>query len=213
MSAPRVSSLLDLDALMPAPDLRRGKSATDAVSTIPPYPGENPIPNASTGYHKANSGAASGDGIPTIPVIPAENTGIDDERLTKYQVSPAAVAMILAWSERKSATDETLMRALRSLGNHPPAEQAARWSRACERAGLRPWRVLHTESAGTGEECTGCRHFDSFADHVEGTRRRFHWRCALGYPVFELWRWCGLMLIAPPECASYERHTIPNREA
>ena len=33
----------------------------------------------------------------------------------------------------------------------------------------------------------------------------------LGYPVYELWRWSGLMLIAPPDCTRYERHTIPKR--
>lgn len=196
--------LLDLDSLMP-------DGGAPAGEKIPDYPGPNSIPNASTGYHKPSNGRPCGDGIPTIPIIPVENAWVGVEAARKPRISPAAIALVIAWCERKGVDSATQIEALQSLEAHTPCEQVAIWSQACESVGVKPWRVWHMESPGHGEECTACQHFGSFADSVEGTRRRFFWRCNLGYPVYELWRWSGLMLIAPPDCTRYERHTIPER--
>jgi hypothetical protein len=40
---------------------------------IPVYPGQNPIPNALTGYHKCSNTKPCSVCIPTIPIIPAKN--------------------------------------------------------------------------------------------------------------------------------------------
>jgi hypothetical protein len=211
MSAPSRSPLLDLDALMPTTSPLPGNEAKDAVTGIPVYPGQNPMPKALTGYQETNNGNRSSDAIPVIPLIPVEKACREAEPPHVFPVSPAAVALVFAWCRHKGFTTEDRAEALKSLDEVPPGEQVARWVQACQNVGIRPWRVWHSESAGKGYECTGCRFFDSFADSVEGSRRFFHWRCSLGYPVFELWRWAGLMLIAPPECSSFERYTIPDR--
>ena len=194
--------LLDLDALMAG-------SGNPAI--IPDNPGNIPIPDALTGYQKPSNGKACEATIPTIPIIPVENARVGGEGLEIHRISPAAIALLLAWCEHKGMDSEGQLEALQSLKDDTPGEQVARWSQACESVGLMPWHVWHLKSPGQGTECTACQHFGSFADSVEGTRRRFFWRCNLGYPVYELWRWSGLMLIAPPDCTRYERHTIPKR--
>ena len=195
-------SLLDLDSLMAG----SGKAAT-----VPACPAEVPIPNALTGHKKPSNGKACGAVVPTVPTVPTENERVGGEEAEINRISPAAIALLMAWCEHKNMDSEGQLEALQSLKNDTPGEQVARWSQACESVGLKPWRVLHLESPGQGTECTACQHFGSFADSVEGTRRRFFWRCNLGYPVYELWRWSSLMLIAPPDCNRYERHTIPKR--
>jgi len=196
--------LLDLDSLMP-------KDAEGDEQIIPVYPGTNTIPNALTGYHKPSNGKPCSGGIPIIPIIPVENAGEGGNVPEKHRIHPAAIALVIAWCEHKGVDLAAQIDTLQSLEVHPPGEQVAMWSQACESVGVKPWRVWHMVSPGHGDECTACQHFGSFVDSVEGTRQRFFWRCNLGYPVYELWRWSGLMLIAPPDCTRYVRHTITAR--
>ena len=150
MSAPGGSPLLDLDALMPSPLPLPGNVEKDAVTAIPVYPGQNPIPNALSGCQEPKNSKAFGDSIPVIPIIPVKNTGRGTETPQVFPVSPAAATMVIAWCKRKEKDRETRTDALNSLEESPPGEQVAMWSQACQNAGILPWRVWHLKSPGKG---------------------------------------------------------------
>ncbi len=51
-----------------------------------------------------------------------------------------------------------------------------------------------------------CVHLDSILDYVEGDeRRRYRWKCKRGYLILEYGRATERIMLAPPECESWER--------
>ncbi|WP_374510555.1 hypothetical protein [Niveibacterium sp.] len=106
-----------------------------------------------------------------------------------------------------AASAAEVVEALRTLHDFPPAEQQRMWSDACEARGLVPWRLLTFPAVEQEHDCMGCAHLASASGPlIEGDRRRFRWRCGLGYPVREVARASERIITAPPECASWDRY-------
>lgn len=215
--------MLDWDALMPADD---AASRTVEAGTGAVVPGKTAnVPHA-MGRLEASNGKASSDILGAVPNVPSKNVeeGIEaapagergegkhlrarreDRPIHPHQVSPSAVLLCLAWCNRKRTPDARRWLALARLDRRPPGEQVRVWSRLCRRIGLKPWQVLAQPTAGEGKDCTFCRHFVQVVDRIPGRdRREFHWSCGLGYLILELGRATERILIAPPECESWER--------
>ena len=104
---------------------------------------------------------------------------------------------------------EELSDLLTGLCSMTPDEQAKGWAHSCQDAGLDPWRVVHQQSYGEGQECTGCKNLASRYESLPRTRRRFFWRCELHYQMFEHYQGGERVLIAPLECKDWERRPLP----
>ena len=122
-----------------------------------------------------------------------------------YQWNPAAVLLCLAYCRKVEATREEMAGAVVDLATLPPAEQVRMWHEACRQVGIKPHHVLNLKSPGEGADCMGCRHLASVTDHMPGDRRRFRWACGQGYLQLEYGRHTERILLAPPECESWER--------
>ncbi len=136
--------------------------------------------------------------------LASENEGSS----VSYPLNPAAVCLVVAACKRspRNLTPEDMGRHILSLHRLSPAEQVRHWHGVCLKQGLAPWRVLSFDSPGEGKDCGMCVHLDSILDHVEGDERRcYRWACKLGYLILEYGRATERIMLAPPECESYER--------
>lgn len=155
------------------------------------------------------SGAGPGDGSETSAA--GGGAGLDFLRARKskgagrHRLSPAAVVMLIAWCDHTKMDRADRIDLLEALRDMPPGEQVAVWHRACEGVGLQPWKLLNLPAPDTGEDCCSCAHLVSRTFQLDGSRRRFHWGCALGYLLHEYGRGSERIWIAPPECDRFER--------
>jgi hypothetical protein len=60
----------------------------------------------------------------------------------------------------------------------------------------------------TGMECSGCDHLEMRDEILSGTRRRFWWRCRLGYELLEGRRYGERVTISPPECNQFTQWNV-----
>jgi hypothetical protein len=63
---------------------------------------------------------------------------------------------------------------------------------------------LSETSACEGVDCSGCDRLEMRAEAIAGTRRRFFWKCLEGYRLLEGRNYGERVILAPPECASFE---------
>ncbi len=202
----------------------------NSCANVPACPGENrPVSHLATCDNTLNTNNNNAN-VPDVPDVPAKNQrgscstsengahggGAELENLASenegssvsYPLNPAAVCLVVAACEKspRNPTPEEMGRHILSLHRLPPAEQVRHWHGVCRKQGLLPWRVLSFESPGEGEDCGMCVHLDSILDYVEGDdRRRWHWACKLGYLILEYGRATERIMLAPPECQSWER--------
>jgi hypothetical protein len=146
---------------------------------------------------------ATGGGQEVENLAP-ENQGA----IVSHPLHPAAVCLMVAACEKaRKTTPEEIGKQVLSLHYLTPTEQVRHGHAACLAKGVAPWRVLAFESPGEGKDCGMCVHLHSILDHVEGDRRRcYRWACKLGYLILEYGRATERIMLAPPECKSWERH-------
>lgn len=178
------------------------------------------------GQDKASNGAAFGDFLASVPVVPPkkQGTGKEPEEIAgaaavpqafraevrekgnySYRANPAAVLLLMAWARVKQATPEERAALLLDLENLPPADQVRQWHGACIQDGLKPWQVLCLPAPLSGDDCTMCKHLGSREEAIGEDRRRFHWACNQGYLILEHGRGTERLYVAPPECDIWER--------
>ncbi len=191
--------------------------------SVPPCPSEKAACPTQLGQRKANAHAGFGGFVPVVPVVPVKKQGAgyfdtagaagrplslraqNDGQGSRYALNPAAVALLLAWCERAEVTQDERLAALDGLATLPPGEQVQAWASQCQAQRLNPWTLLHPVAPQEGMDCSQCAHLVSQQFNLEGSRRRFHWCCALGYQIHEYARGAERVWIAPPECGGYER--------
>jgi hypothetical protein len=77
-----------------------------------------------------------------------------------------------------------------------PADMPPKQADAAEAAVARP-------AALSGHDCSGCANLQMRDEAVQGTRRRWWWRCRSGFALLEA-RWYGQrVLSAPAECDQF----------
>jgi hypothetical protein len=168
------------------------------VPVVPVVPAKNQEGGCSTSENGAHGGGAAEKNFAP------ENEGSS----VSYPLNPAAVCLVVAACERspRKPTPEQMGQHILSLHRLPPAEQVRHWHGVCRQQGLLPWRVLSFESPGEGKDCGMCAHLDSILDYVEGDERRhYRWACKRGYLILEYGRATERVMLAPPECGSWER--------
>ena len=151
------------------------------------------------------------DPVNTAPGGGAEVKNLAPENEGKsvsHPLHPAAVCLVVAACEKAwKTTPEEIGKQVLSLHHMTPTEQVRHGHAACLAKGVAPWRVLAFESPGEGKDCGMCTHLHSILDHVDGDkRRRYRWACKLGYLILEYGRATERIMLAPPECGSWERH-------
>jgi len=168
------------------------------VPVVPVVPAKNQWGSCSTSENGAHGGGAE------VKNLASENEGPG----VSYPLNPAAVCLVVAACERspRNLTPEDMGLHILSLHRLPPAEQVRHWHGVCRKQGMLPWRVLSFESPGEGKDCGMCVHLHSILDYVAGEdRRRYRWACKLGYLILEYGRATERIMLAPPECKSWER--------
>jgi len=212
--------MLNWDALITA---GAGQS-TPEVSH--PVPVESASVPPQVGQAKANNGKASSGFFASVPVVPLKKQGKGNEQeeiagaaampqtfraevrekgIDSYQAYPAAVLLVLAWSQHKQITKDERAGLLLDLENLPPADQVKHWHGVCVRDGLKPWQVLCMPAPMSGDDCTMCKHLTTRHEALGDDRQRYHWACSLGYLILEHGRGTERIWIAPTECKSWER--------
>ena len=199
-------------------------------AVVPVCPSQKPGLSQSAGQPKPSIHAGFLGGVPVVPVVPplkqgaaclagenhppgegrrkvfcAENEGGGEHLQQQYPASPSALLLALAWCRQMRVSREEAAALLLDLGSQPPADQVRHWHGVCVAAGLAPWQVLNLPSQGEGTDCSCCAHLGSVAERIEGERRQFRWACKLGYLILEYGRHTERILLAPPECRSWER--------
>ena len=202
----------------------------EKAAFVPACPGNKPPLSRLGAHDKPLNNIDNVTSVPVVPVVPAvfqggscstpengahgggaaeKNFAPENEGPSvSYPLNPAAVCLVVAACERslRGLMPEDMSKHILSLHRLPPAEQVRHWHGVCLKQGLLPWRVLSFESPGEGKDCGMCVHLDSILDYVEGDdRRRWHWACKLGYLILEYGRATERIMLAPPECHSYER--------
>jgi len=217
--------MLDWDKITPSRRDDPGQDSTNDINqSVPACPGKNSTCPGSPGQGRTSNGAALGVIVPAVPAKKQrdgreteENSAgggvaandfaseMKDLRLRRYPINPVAVALLLAYTEKVHALSEEVIALLESLLSLPPGEQVRKWWQACLNERLKPWHLIHLPTSGEGMECTGCSHIDLIDDRGQGGRGLFHWSCKLGYLIHETGRYAERILIAPPECHSFEQ--------
>jgi hypothetical protein len=220
--------MLDWDRITPERrDIPEQDSTTEPGRDVPACPGKNGACPGNAIPLEANNGEAFGGVVPAVPVVPAKNQGkgkefeesgaggvvaanhfaseIQAKGVERQPINHVAVVLLLAYSEKVQASLEEILAALTSLRTLPPGEQVRTWWQACLSEKLKPWRLIHLPTSGEGMECTGCSNINLVSDRVPGSRGMFHWSCKQGYLIHETGRYTERILIAPPECKSFER--------
>lgn len=193
---------------------------TESLSECPGVPVTHP---ECPGQHEHDNDLNYKDNncfVPAVPAVPEKNTrdgkeimeisrdgGVAAEKFRgrKHRMNALAAVLAVAYCESVGASNEEIMAALSGLRRHPSGDQFRIWWNACLGGKLDPWKELHGPTLGEGMECGSCKHIDSVASYVAGTRRRFHWSCKLGYMIHEHGYALERVLIAPPECQSWEQ--------
>lgn len=220
--------MLDWDSITPETrDVPGQDTNAEPGQSVPACPGENSTCPGKPGQPRANNGAAYGWFVPAVPAVPAkkqrdgtepEENGagggvaandfaseMKDIRTKFHPVNAVAVVLLVAYVDKVGASPDEIGAALAALRTMPPGEQVRQWWQACLGEKLKPWRLIHLPTPGEGMECTGCRNIALINDRVPGSRGQFHWSCKLGYLIHETGRYTERILIAPPECQSFER--------
>ena len=170
------------------------------------------------GHAKSSNDAASGGNTPNAPNAPSKKQGEDKEATktdaagaaapsdfcAQYPVNPAAVFLAFAWLEKIGGDMEELGDLVSGLRSMEPGEQVKAWAYSCRDVGIDPWRAIHLQSSGEGQECYNCKHLVTRVDSLPHTRCRYFWCCDLHYQVFEHYQGGRRVVIAPPECKSWE---------
>jgi hypothetical protein len=182
-------------------------------------PNDAPAFSGDLGHAKPNNGAASGANAPNAPNAPSENQGGEcnlseigavgavspSDLRADFSVSPSAVCLVFAWWQRAGGDESELASSLVELRCMPTAEQERSAAQLCAAAGLDPWRIVRHLSRGEGTECFNCAHLTTRVDSLPNTRRRYFWSCDLQYQLLEHHHDGERVVIAPPECRSWER--------
>ena len=123
------------------------------------------------GHTKPSNGAAFGGSAPKSPKSPSKKQGgerkptetdaagaaVPSNLCAQFTLNPIAVCLLFAWLEKVGGDVEELAGALTGLRSMTPDEQAKGWAHSCQDVGLDPWRVVHQQSYGEGQECTECK--------------------------------------------------------
>lgn len=192
------------------------KAGTDC----PGCPDSRDMPKSSPGQHDSSNRAAFRSVVPAVPLVPAKNDreglsnisnpapgggGASDSICAANPVNMVAALLCIAWCKRNAKSKRETLGLLLDLGNMQQADQVRHWHNECLAAGIKPWHVLYQESGYKGEDCGMCKHLESLNDTIQGTRRRYFWKCSLGHPILEYGRYTERILLAPPECSSWDR--------
>ena len=186
----------------------------------PGCPGSKDMQKSSPGQQESINHAGFRPVVPAVPLVPAKKDreglsdlstiapggdGASDSICAANPVNMVAALLCIAWCKRNAKSKRETLGLLLDLGNMQQADQVRHWHNECLAAGIKPWHVLYQESGYKGEDCGMCKHLESLNDTVQGTRRRYFWKCSLGHPILEYGRYTERILLAPPECSSWDR--------
>ncbi|MEO8410974.1 MAG: hypothetical protein ABI478_10420, partial [Propionivibrio sp.] len=191
--------------------------------TVPPKTASVP---PVVGQVKASDTKAYSDLFASVPLVPLKKQGKDKEQEEiagaaampqdfraevrekgnqSYQANPAAVLLLMAWARHKEASHEERVGMLMQLETLAPGEQVRQWHGACMQEGIKPWQVLCIPAPLSGDDCTRCRYLMTRYEAIGEGRPRYHWACQHGYLILEHGKGTERLLVAPPECASFDR--------
>lgn len=214
--------MLDWNALIP----EKAGPVGQVAESVPPVPVKTASVPLGVGQAKASNGEAFGGFLASVPVVPVKKQweGKEPEEIagagvapqpfraevgekgnTLYEANPAAILLLMAWIKAKQASKQERAAMLLDLETLPPAEQVRHWHMACVQEGLKPWQVLCLPAPLSGDDCTWCKHLTTKEEAIGEDRRRYHWACSLGYLLLEHGLGTERVLVAPPECESFER--------
>jgi hypothetical protein len=71
--------------------------------------------------------------------------------------------------------------------------------------------LTRTPEPAQGADCMRCNNLTMRAEFHDGTRRRFFWRCSKGFELLEARNFAERVILAPPECDSFEQWQAGNR--
>ncbi len=183
----------------------------DNTASVPVVPVVPPLLQGGKFLEGANSAHGGGAGEGLFAPEKEKSRFLSNKHIHEntydYPLNPAAVCLVVAACEKTRKTPEEIGRHVLSLHHLKPAEQVRHWHMNCEAVGVVPWQVLTMTSPIEGKDCGMCAHLHSMMEYVEGEdRRRFRWACKLGYLILEYGRATERIMLAPPECESWERH-------
>ena len=216
-----MQAMIDWDQLVGQTSHDSGRSDLLKTGTnCPDCPGARDMQKSSPGQQDSSNRAAFGPVVPAVPLVPAKNDreglsdisntapgggGASDSICAANSVNMAAALLCIAWCKRNAKGKQEALELLIELGTMQQVDQVRHWHNECLAEGIKPWHVLYQESGYKGEDCGMCKHLESLNDTVQGTRRRYFWKCSLGYPILEYGRYTERILLAPPECSSWDR--------
>ncbi len=226
--------MLDWDSLINTPASAQpggnGAGTTETGTKCPSVSRQNrPVSHPERDTSKPVMARLTDDLPPSVPVVPLEKQGrgketekedgraggaavepqdfcadVDDDKAT-YPAHPAAVLLLMTWARLKKISSDGRAELLIDLEGVPPAEQIRHWHGVCVQDGMKPWHVLCLPAPLSGADCTRCRNLCTRHEAIEDGRVQYHWACELGYLILEQGRGTERILIAPPECKSFER--------
>jgi hypothetical protein len=223
--------MLDWDSLIAATEGQMDSAGQTDAKFSPVKPGASPANRTDRTKPEANNGGPYKGFSPASPVSPAEKQregkkveeksapgggvaaenfapekAISGQQSARFQTEPQAVVMVLAVARRKGADIENLAATLQGLGDMEPGEQIMRWHRVCLAEGIKPWLLIHPKAPEAGMDCLGCSHISSAFEFIPDLGRRcFSWLCGLGHSIHVHDHAGERVLVAPPECHSWER--------
>jgi hypothetical protein len=169
----------------------------------PVRPAEKQVEGRKDG-EKEGKKSAPGGGVAAENFAPRKATS--RQQSASFQPDPEAVVMVLEVCRVTGGDIHDLATALEGLRTMSPDEQVRRWHSTCVDLNIKPWRLLHPKAPEGGLDCMGCSHISSTLEFIPDMGRRcFTWLCGLGYSMHVHDHAGERVLIAPPECQSWER--------